>query len=285
MMKVAVLSGKGGTGKTFVSVNLAAVMANACYVDCDVEEPNGHLFLKPDWSDEVTVTRKLPVIDSEKCINCRACTNFCKFNALAGVGQKILVFEDICHSCGGCVLVCPEGAITEKEKPIGTIKTGQSKDTKIMTGTMHVKEASGVPIINQLLEQSKTYDNVVIDCPPGSACTVMESIKEAEFCVLVAEPTLFGQHNLAMVHELVTLYKKPYGVVLNKSIEGVNPSRDYCEKQKIAILGEVKYGEHLASLLSDGKIPVREDDHYRNLFNEIVDHIYKKMSSDKGEVI
>ena len=283
-MKVAVLSGKGGTGKTFISVNLAEVMPRACYVDCDVEEPNGHLFFKPKWSIERAVKRKLPVIDQNKCINCRACTTFCRFNALAGVGQKIMVFEDICHSCGGCVLVCPEGAITEKDKAIGTIKEGYSENTTVITGTMYVKEASGVPIIRQLLEKVSRHENVVIDCPPGSACTVMESIKEADFCVLVAEPTLFGQHNLAMVHELVTLYKKPYGVVLNKSIEGENPSRAYCEKHDITLLGDVKYDDFLGTRLSEGKIPVRVDPHYRQVFEKIGEKIQLKMSEDKGEV-
>ena len=283
-MKVAVLSGKGGTGKTFISVNLAEVMAGGCYVDCDVEEPNGHLFLKPKWSKEIDVMQKSPVIDQKKCTDCRACTTFCRFNALAGAGQKILVFEDICHACGGCVLVCPQGAITEKEKGIGTIKEGQSEKTTVITGMMHVKEASGVPIIRQLLERVSRAENVVIDCPPGSACTVMESIKEADFCLLVAEPTRFGRHNLAMVHELVTLYQKPYGVVLNKSIEGENPSRAYCEEHDISILGDIKYDDLLGKRLSEGKIHVRVEGHYQQVFETIGHQIHLKMSEDKGEV-
>jgi len=273
-MRIAVLSGKGGTGKTFISVNLADVMEECSYIDCDVEEPNGHLFLQPDWLETRYVTRKLPVVDQEKCTGCRICTDFCKFNALAFIADKVLVFDEVCHSCGGCELVCAEDAISEIEKEIGKIQYGISHNTKVYTGTMLVNEASGVPIINQLLKTVKDNKRVVIDCPPGSACTVMESIKDVDYCVLVAEPTIFGRHNLAMVHELVKIYNKPYGVVLNKCIDEGNPSKEFCEENNMNILGEIAYNNQLANLLSEGKIPVREDKTYRKHFLNILNNIY-----------
>jgi len=265
-MKIAVLSGKGGTGKTFVSVNLSEIQENSVYVDCDVEEPNGHLFFQPVWLETDYISRKLPIIDSEKCNGCRACVDFCKFNALAYIAEKVLVFEEICHSCGGCALVCPQKAIAEKEKEVGKVQYGMSLSTKIYTGTMLTKEVSGIPIIDALLKKVVDQENVVIDCPPGSACPVMESVKEANYCVLVAEPTIFGRHNLAMVHELVQLYDKPYGVVLNKCIEGENPSKSYCIENNIPILLEIPYDEKLGKYQSDGRIPAREDDGFRDMF-------------------
>jgi len=284
-MRIAVLSGKGGTGKTFVSVNLAEVVGSCSYVDCDVEEPNGHLFLQPEWLESIPVTRKLPSVDQDKCDGCRRCTDFCKFNALAYIADRILLFEEICHSCGGCELVCPQNAISEVDKKIGNIQYGKSNKTDVYTGTMLINEASGVPIIQQLLETVKDQDKVVIDCPPGSACTVNESIKDADYCVLVAEPTIFGQHNLAMVHELVGLHNKPYGVVLNKCIDSENPSKIYCQENNINILDEINYSPKLGTLLSEGKIPAREDEEYRKQFLNILNNIYLHYKKSEVEEV
>ena len=219
-MKIAILSGKGGTGKTFISVNLAAAADKACYIDCDVEEPNGHLFFKPENLVEEEVSVIIPRIDKELCRGCRRCVDFCRFNALAFIKDSPLVFKDICHSCGGCILLCPEKAISEEKKIIGRIQTGSSENVTVNTGILNIGEASGVPVIEKLINKDKKEDFTVIDCPPGSSCVVMESIKDADYCILVAEPTVFGAHNLSMVYELVTLFGKKCGVVLNKCLEG-----------------------------------------------------------------
>lgn len=269
-MKIAVLSGKGGTGKTFISVNLASVMTRGTYVDCDVEEPNGHLFFQPVWLKTLPVSRKMPFVDQEKCTGCKTCVDFCKFNAMAYIGDKVMIFEDICHSCGGCALICPEDAIKEKDKDVGKIQIGKSLKTNVITGTMKVKEASGVPIIHQLLEEVRDREDVVIDCPPGSACTVMESIKDADYCLLVGEPTIFGRHNLAMVHELVELHHKPYSVVLNKCVDGHNPTKDYCIDHHMKIIKEIPYDSTLATLLSNGRIPAREKQQYYDDFLDLL---------------
>ncbi len=280
-MKIAVLSGKGGTGKTFVSVNLASVVDDSTYIDCDVEEPNGHLFFQPVWLKTEHVYRKLPSVDKDKCRGCRVCTEFCKFNALAYIADQVLVFDEVCHSCGGCVTLCPAQAISEKNKLVGEIRRGMSLSQKVISGRMEVGEASGIPLIHGLLDGIDKEAHVIIDCPPGSACSVMESIKEAEYCILVAEPTIFGSHNLAMVHELVELYEKPYGVVLNKCTDEENPSKKYCEDHGIKILSEIPYDDELAALQSNGRIPVRENERFRHMFLDLLNRVYVEKANRK----
>ena len=279
-MKIAVLSGKGGTGKTLVTVNLAAAAKTATYIDCDVEEPNGHLFFKPEGITEEKVTVKIPIADEELCSGCRKCVKFCKFNALAYT-NKLIVFDEICHSCGGCILVCPEKALTEKDKAIGTIQKGTSGNVSVYTGIMNLGEASGVPIIKKLLEtENQEADKItVIDCPPGSACIVMESIKDADYCILVAEPTLFGVHNLNMVYELVTLFKKPFGVVLNKCLDGENPAETFCIENNIKILGRILFDNELGTLNSNAGIVVNESEKYRELFSDLLQTVIKEVQS------
>ena len=271
-LTIAVLSGKGGTGKTLVSVNLAAAAESAVYLDCDVEEPNGHLFFKPEITSEETVSAKIPLIDYDQCNGCRKCVDFCKFNALAFIKNKPVLFKDICHSCGGCVLFCPQKAISEVEKNVGVIQNGMSGQVRVHTGCLNTGEASGIPIIKELLKKSATETAlpVFIDCPPGSACIVMESIKDADYCVLVAEPTVFGVHNLKMVCDLVEVFHKPHGVVLNKCLEEENPAEVFCKEHHVTILGRIPFDSKLGSLNSNAKIAVRENDRYREQFSALL---------------
>lgn len=274
-MRIAVLSGKGGTGKTLVSVNLACTADKAVYVDCDVEEPNGHLFLKPEIKEKQSVAVTVPEVDMSKCTGCRECVDFCKYNALALVKDKLMIFYEICHSCGGCILFCPVKALSKKQREIGIIEMGNSDNVTVLTGCLNTGEVSGVPIIKGLMEKLPEQDTIVIDCPPGSACIVMESIREADFCVLVAEPTLFGAHNLAMVYDLVKLFNKPFGVVLNKCLPGDNPSERFCSENKINILTEIPYDEKLGMLNSKGLVAVRESNQYKKLFQKLLVNISK----------
>lgn len=288
-MNIAVLSGKGGTGKTLLSVNMATASKSATYIDCDVEEPNGYLFFKPEEIVEENVSVKIPEVNKELCSGCRKCVDFCKFNALAFIKKAPIVFGDICHSCGGCSLLCPEKAITEKDKVIGKIEKGKSQGIDVYTGILNTGEVSGVPIIEKLLEENRksNKDTIkegnteerlsIIDCPPGSACIVMESIKDADFCVLVAEPTAFGAHNLEMVYELVSLFGKPFGVVLNKCLDGENPSEEFCKEKGIKILGKIPFEKELGELNSKAKIAARESEKYNKLFKNILETV-------KGEV-
>jgi MinD superfamily P-loop ATPase len=273
-VKIAVLSGKGGTGKTFISVNMAAAKGKARYIDCDVEEPNGYLFFKPQevFSREVTV--KIPIVDESMCDGCRICIDFCKFNALALIGNKIRVFEEICHSCGGCLLVCPQKAIREKEKVIGRVEQGLSEGVQVVTGILNIGEASGVPIIDYISNiQWDPMELTFIDCPPGSECIVMESIKDADYCILVAEPTLFGVHNLNMVCELVNLFNKPYGVVINKYLDDQNPAEEFCFEKGIDIIGRIPFDKELGAMNSEGFIVARESDKYRQIFLNLINNV------------
>lgn len=258
-MKVAVLSGKGGAGKTFVSVNLAAAAGSASYIDCDVEEPNGHLFLKPEGVTAKTVTAKIPEFDPERCSGCRSCVDFCRFNALFYVKGLPKVFTEVCHSCGGCMMVCPEGAIKEIDREIGRVETGYHGSVKVITGLLNIGEASGGGVIRAALKEGESDPFAVIDCPPGSACSVMESIEDADYCILVAEPTAFGYDNFRMVHELATLLGKPCGVITNKETEPYEPLERFCKEQNLPILMRIPYSEKIGSYASNGWIACEQD--------------------------
>ncbi len=278
-MRIAVLSGKGGTGKTLVAVNLAA-LGKSMYIDCDVEEPNGNLFFKAKAVLEEEVKVKIPQVNKDLCNGCRKCVDFCNFNALAYIKDNLIIFEEICHSCGGCTLLCPQKALKEREKPIGRIIKGNAGEISICSGFLNTGEASGVPIIKRLFFEldSAGPKQAFIDCPPGSACIVMESIKDADYCVLVAEPTLFGVHNLNMVYELVNLFNKPFGVVLNKCLAGEdNPAEAFCLEKNIKILGKIPFDNELGTLNSNAEIAVYQKEKYKELFSSLHKAIVKEV--------
>jgi len=287
-MNVAVLSGKGGTGKTLISVNLAAVAESAIYMDCDVEEPNGHLYFKPNNITEKDVAVKIPEVDHTLCNGCRQCVDFCKFNALAYINDKLIVFDEICHSCGGCSLLCPEKALSEKDKVVGKIQNGISGNVEVHTGILKIGEPSGVPIIKKMLEDRKLREKdptqasklTMIDCPPGTACTVMESIQGADYCLLVAEPTVFGLHNLDLVYQLVTLFDKPFGVVLNKCLGDDHPVEMFCKERNIPILARLPFDAELGMLNAKADIAVRKSEKFRVLFSKLLDRIINEVQHE-----
>jgi len=280
-MKIAVLSGKGGTGKTLVSVNLASVAKESIYIDCDVEAPNGHLFFKPKNFVSESISIKIPILDEKLCSGCRKCVDFCKFNALAYIINKLIVFDDVCHSCGGCILFCPEKALSEKEKFIGKVYCGISENVTVITGILDTGESSGVPIIKKCINDFPAgREFTFIDCPPGSACIVMESIKDADYCILVAEPTLFGVHNLNMVYELVRLFNKPHSVVLNKCLEEENPAEKFCREKEIKILGKIPFDNELGTLNSNALISVRENPKYWDMFTAMLQIVAKEVEHE-----
>lgn len=280
-MKIAVLSGKGGTGKTLLSVNLAAAAEESNYIDCDVEEPNGHLFFRPKNIETEKVYIKIPVSDKELCNGCRKCVEFCKFNALAYVKGRVIVFDEVCHSCGGCQLICPEKAISEKLKSIGEIQRGISENVNVITGILNTGEVSGVPIIKNLLSSDlKRAQYTFIDCPPGSSCMVMESIQDADYCILVAEPTLFGVHNFNMVYELVKIFNKPYGAVLNKCMDNDNPAEKFCIDKNIKILEKIPFDSELGKLNSNAIIAARENKKYKDMFSMLLKTVAKEVNNE-----
>ena len=279
-MRIAVLSGKGGTGKTLVSVNLAAVFKESTYIDCDVEEPNGRLFLKPEITAEENVEVMIPKADFEKCNACRICVDFCQYNALALANNRLLVFKELCHDCGGCILLCPGKALTEQGRVIGKVEYGISGRVKTRTGILNTGEAVGIPIIKKLSENISKDDTYIIDSPPGSSCAVMESIKDCGYCILVTEPTLFGVHNLAMVYELVKLFDKPHGVIINKYIEEETVADDYCSQNNIPVISRVPYDARIGSMNSQGRIAAAEDDKYLAVFEEILQRVQEEVQHE-----
>lgn len=280
-MKIAVLSGKGGVGKTLVSVNLAAAANKSVYIDCDVEEPNGHLFFKPESVKSSNVYVKLPEVNEKRCNGCRICVDFCKYNALAYTQNRLMIFDEVCHHCGGCILFCPEKALKEGCKIVGEVQEGQSENVRVITGVMDIGVASGIPIIKELSKAGKeTNGPTFIDCPPGSSCIVMESIKDVDYCIMVAEPTLFGVHNLRMVYELVKLFEKPYGVILNKCQEGDNPAEKFCIEKGINILGRIPFDGELGTMNSKALISARESAKYRDLFTSLLQAALKEVQHE-----
>ena len=276
-MRTAVLSGKGGTGKTFLSVNLAAAAGRSVYIDCDVEEPNGRIFLKPEAVRSSVVTTPLPEFAPELCDGCRKCVDFCRFHALVFLKGTPRVFPDVCHACGGCGLVCPRQAVSWKERPIGVVEEGRKGGVRVVTGILNTGEASAVGVIRAALAACRQDDcPVIIDCPPGSSCSVMESVSQADYCLLSAEPTAFGFDNFRMVHQLVQLLGKPCGVVINKAGVPYQPLEEYCIREKLSILARIPYQPHLASLTAEGRLAVEEDPAVREIFEDLLGKLSKE---------
>lgn len=275
-MKIAVLSGKGGAGKTFVACGLACAAGRAVYADCDVEEPNGRLFFKPENPVSRPVLRKLPAFDAGKCSGCRRCVERCRFNALVFVKGAPMLFGEVCHSCGLCAWVCPEGAVREEGLEVGAIETGMSGDIKVVTGELKLGEATGVPVIAAALEEAGDEGTVIIDCPPGSACPVMEAAREADYCVLVTEPTAFGLHDLQLVAELMHVLKKPCGVVINKAGTDYPELDAWLSSVGLPVLARIPYSERLAGLIAQGRLAYACDEEAQQIFTRLLSQVRKE---------
>ena len=280
-MEICVLSGKGGTGKTFVSSNLFNVLDNSIYIDCDVEEPNGHIFFEDSSFRQYPVTKMIPEIDNEKCSACRKCIDFCRFGSLIMIMDQVYFLDEMCHSCGGCAMVCPENAIKEVPKEIGKIEERSSAGKSVYTGRLNIGEASGTGIIKELLKKGSPDRVTVVDCPPGSDCSVIESIQQADFCILVGEPTVFGIHNLDMVAELLKIFSKPFGIVSNKVFEEENMVKNYADKNRIPLLEQFFFDKELGRTNSNGILITDTIPEYRNRFSQLYEKIRELTEKDR----
>lgn len=270
VINIVVLSGKGGTGKTLVATNLS-ILLNANYIDSDVEEPNGFIFLKPKIKEKTNVEVEIPFIDKDKCKLCFKCVNFCEFNALAKSKNKVLVFDELCHSCGGCKIVCPFNAINYKKKSIGVIEKGIINNINCSRGILNVGEAIAVPVIKKLLGDLDNSINI-IDSSPGTSCNVINTLSFANIAILVTEPTEFGLHDLKRAISVVKKMKIPFGIVINKVIDNDNIIKKYCNQNDITILGTIKYDRKIAELYSKGELLIENND-CKNMFDSIVSNI------------
>ncbi len=270
-MKIAVASGKGGTGKTLVSTNLFSVLKDSAFLDCDVEEPNGHIFLKPNETKIIPVDVKTPVVDEAKCSHCGKCAQVCNFNAILSAKQKVLVFPELCHSCGSCSYFCPENAISEQSREIGNIKVDTNKH--IYTGRLNIGEPMAPPVIKLLKNCiTKNYKDIVLDAPPGTSCPVVETIAGVDYVVLVTEATPFGLNDLKLAVEVVKKTNIPVGVVVNKTFEEETLIAKYCESENIPVLLNIPHDNWIASEYSKGNL-ITSNEEYKNMFIKLREDI------------
>jgi len=284
-MMVAVASGKGGTGKTMVATNLALTVPDAQYIDCDVEEPDGHIFLCPETRERRTITVPMPQIHEEACTLCGDCTEACVFNALALSGKRVLVFSDLCHGCGVCSYVCPEeSAISETERRVGDVAIGlapkgDGTGVAFAQGTLDVGQPTAVPVIRAVKQVVDSGRTVILDAPPGTACPMVECIRNTDYCLLVTEPTPLGLSDLRLAVEVARQLEIPCGVVINRCDIGNREVAGYCREEAIPILMEIPFSRDLAIAYSRGIPWIREQPEYVERFLSLFQAIVEETRS------
>ena len=281
-MILAVASGKGGTGKTTVSLNLARVVGEPVDLfDCDVEEPNAHLFLKGEITAEEVVYIKIPQVDDSLCDGCGECSRFCEYNAIATVGSVALVFPEMCHGCGGCAMVCPQKAITEVDSRIGVVQKVKAGDITLIQGRLDVGIAMGPPLINAVKAQLDESRTALLDAPPGTSCPVIATLRGADYVLLVTEPTPFGLQDLTLAVAMVRELKLPFGVVINRVGIGDDRIHSFCAVEGITILGEIPEDRRVAEAYSEGILMTDALPEYWELFRELYGKILRAAGREK----
>jgi MinD superfamily P-loop ATPase len=285
-MRIAFASGKGGTGKTTIAVNLAHFLASSQqqvqYLDCDVEEPNGHIFLKPDIYSKTPAKVMVPVVDQDKCNSCGECSDKCQFNAIVTLPNNVLIFPELCHGCGLCVKICPTKAISEGEREIGYIEKGKSfHGIDFVHGILNVGEPMAGPLIQEVKKQYEQHRVQIIDAPPGTACPVVKTICDADAVVMVTEPTPFGLHDLQIAISVAQNLGKPIGVVINREKGEFLPLTRYLTKNRIPILMGLPEDRNIAWHYSLGDLIVKALPIYIEQFMELAVNIGRLLGIKK----
>jgi len=274
-MKIAISSGKGGTGKTFIATNLSVLLAeqgqDVTYIDCDVEEPNGHLFLKPEIDRTERMTVRAPVgVDQDKCIACGKCGEACHYNAIAVIKEKMLLFPELCHACGACSIVCPVGAVIEGDKEIGELKHGKSGKIDFHYGLLKTAAGGMSPRLIRGLKKHAGSDVTVLDSPPGTACSAVETVKGSDLCLLVADPTPFALHDLKLSVNMCRQIGQEPAVVVNRAGLDDTDLKQYCSKAQLEVVGEIPDDRRIAEVYSVGDMVLEKLPEYRPHFEEII---------------
>jgi len=280
-VKITVASGKGGTGKTTVAVNLAALAAGeingVAYVDCDVEEPDGHLFLNPRITSESDARVPVPVVDEDRCTHCGDCARACRFNALLAAKNKVIIFEELCHGCGACSIVCPEDAISETTRAIGVVKQGHANGMTYLGGVLNVGEHMATPLVARVKEDiTSEISLAVIDASPGTSCPVIEAVRDTDYVILVTEPTPFGLSDLTLAVEMTRKLDVPFSVVINRAMNTTNELDDYLKRENIDILARIPLRRDIAETVSRGNMLLDENPEIREIFQSIFESIAPK---------
>ena len=282
-MIISIASGKGGTGKTTVATNIAvSVNGPVQLLDCDVEEPNAHLFLRPTIEETKTITTPVPDIDLEKCTFCKKCAEICRFRAIAVLGDTVLTFPELCHSCGGCMAVCPEGAITEKGRELGVLEIGAMNGVSFAHGRLRVGEAMAPPLIRVVRDCTWEDGLTLIDAPPGTSCPVIAAMKDTDFVLLVTEPTPFGLNDLKLAVEAVKILDIPMGLVINRADMGDDTVRDYARAEGLPILMEIPFDRQIAESYSRGDMFALAMPEWKARFRELVGKIERLTGKGAG---
>ncbi len=278
-MIISVASGKGGTGKTTVAINLALSIGTAVQLlDCDVEQPNAHLFIHPVFDHTATVTTPVPEIDMDKCTLCGKCGELCVFKAIVVVGETVLLFEELCHSCGGCMAVCPERAIAEKGRELGVIQKGHHNGIEFIHGKLRVGEAMSPPLIKAVLSCRNPSKLIIVDAPPGTSCPVIETMKPADFVLLVTEPTPFGLYDLKLAVGAARILNIPCGLVINRSDMGDEKVKDYAADENLPIFMEIPFDRRIAEAYSRGAMIVEVMPEWKVKFLDLYERIKARLN-------
>lgn len=278
-MIISVASGKGGTGKTTISTSLAVSLPDKVQLlDCDVEAPNAHLFLNPEIDKTEAVNAPVPLIDLARCTFCRKCMDICRFGAITVMKKNILVFKDHCHSCGGCLEVCPEKAISQGFRSIGSVETGHKKKVSFVQGRLEIGQVMAPPVIKKVRNYADQQYITIIDAPPGTSCPVITAVNKTDFVILVTEPTPFGLHDLKLAVETVQELNIPFGIVINRAGMGDNKVLEYANQNSIPILMELPFEKKMAQIYSTGGILANELPDLKQQFRDMYEKIQSIVS-------